>query len=46
MSKNVDLSDQVKETYELIVQCSDELEIKALYEKLTAEGYKCRVLIL
>ena len=41
-----DLSDKVKNTFELIIQCSNEDEIKSLYEKLTSEGYKCRVLIL
>lgn len=44
--KEKDLSDKVKDTYELIIQCSSEQEVKNLYKKLTEEGYRCRVLIL
>ena len=44
--KEIDLSDKVKETYELIIQLTNEEELKELYEQLTKEGYKCRVLVL
>lgn len=35
-----------QEKYELIVECNSEDHQRKLYEKLTAEGYKCRVLTL
>ena len=42
-----DLSDDLKETFEVIVECSDEMEQIKVYEKLTKENkYICRVLTL
>ena len=41
-----DLSDEVKEVYEVIIECGSELEQESVYYKLTQEGYKCRVLTL
>lgn len=34
------------ETFQIIITCSDEREQEITYNKLTNEGYKCRVLIL
>jgi len=36
----------VPETYELIIECKDEADQKAKYERFIAEGLKCRVLNL
>ena len=41
-----DLSDEVKEVYEVIIECGSELEQESVYYKLTQEGYQCRVLTL
>lgn len=41
-----DLSDKVKETFEVIIECSDEAQQEEVYNKLTNEGYTCRVLTL
>ena len=41
-----DLSGDLKETFEVIIQCGNEEEQEAAYEKLTKEGYICRVLTL
>ena len=41
-----DLSDSVKETFEVIIECTDEMQQEAVYTKLTSEGMKCRVLTL
>lgn len=41
-----DLSEDVKECYEVIVECSDEAEQERIYNKLTGEGLICRVLTL
>ena len=41
-----DLSDEVKDVFEVIVECGSELEQESVYYKLTQEGYKCRVLTL
>lgn len=46
-SEPKDLSDDLKETFEVIVECSDEMEQIEVYEKLTKENkYICRVLTL
>jgi len=37
---------QLEESFQLLVDCGDEPEQRALYERLTAEGRKCRVLTL
>jgi ParB-like chromosome segregation protein Spo0J len=36
----------VPETYEIIVECRDEADQKAKFEKLKSEGYKLRILTL
>lgn len=39
-------SPPVVESYQVVVDCRDEPQQRELYEKLTAEGYRCRVLTL
>lgn len=41
-----DLSDEVAETYEVIIECINETEQEQIYNSLIGEGYKCRVLTL
>lgn len=41
-----DLSGEVKEVYEVIIECHSEAEQEAVYYKLSREGYNCRVLTL
>ena len=41
-----DLSDDLKETFEVIIECGNEEEQEATYNKLIKEGYQCRVLTL
>ena len=41
-----DLSNQVGEMYQIIIDCENELEQERIYYKLTEEGLKCRTLIL
>jgi ParB-like chromosome segregation protein Spo0J len=41
-----EISTTIPETYELIVECKDEADQKAKYEKLKLEGYKLRILTL
>jgi ParB-like chromosome segregation protein Spo0J len=41
-----DISFSVPETYEIIVECKDEADQKAKYEKLKLEGYELRILTL
>jgi ParB-like chromosome segregation protein Spo0J len=41
-----DLSNDDLETYEVIVECANEMEQEQVYEKLVGEGYICRVLTL
>ena len=40
-----DLSVTLNDSYELIVECENENELEALYDKMTGEGYQCRVSI-
>lgn len=35
-----------KDQYEVVIECADEASQEAAYNKLIAEGYKCRVLTL
>lgn len=37
-------SDEYKQRFELVVECTGEGMQAELYDKLTAEGYKCRIL--
>ena len=41
-----DLSDKVGETFQVIVECENELQQEQVYYKLTQEGLECRVLTL
>lgn len=41
-----DLSDEVKEEFQIIIECKDEGQQEELYQKLTEEGLICRVLTL
>lgn len=41
-----DESEPSLETYQIIITCDNEKEQEIAYNKLTNEGYKCRVLIL
>ena len=41
-----DLSDELKETFEVIIECKNEAEQEQVFYKLTEEGYNCRVLTL
>ena len=41
-----DFSATIPETYELIVECKDEADQKQIFDKLTSEGYKLRILTL
>lgn len=41
-----DESGSLKETFEVIVTCEDEIDLQETYDKLVKEGYKCRVLTL
>jgi hypothetical protein len=37
---------EIPTTFELVVECDDEPAQQALYSRLTAEGFRCRVLML
>ena len=41
-----DLSDKIKETFEVIVECSDEIELEKTFNNLTKQKYVCRILTL
>ena len=34
----------IPETHQVIIDCSDEDELRQIYDQLTTEGYRCRVL--
>lgn len=36
----------IPESYQVVVECRDELDQQAIYERMRTEGYKCRVLTL
>lgn len=44
--KENDLSGEIYDTYEVIIECQNELEQEELYNRLIQEGLKCRVLTL
>jgi len=46
LNNETDASDIMEHTYEIAVECATEEEQKITYEKLRAQGYRCRVLIL
>lgn len=37
---------RIPEFYQVVVQCTDEADQRALYERLTAENRTCRLIIL
>jgi hypothetical protein len=37
---------RIREVFQVIVECHDEAEQRALYERIRGEGYRCRVLML
>jgi hypothetical protein len=37
---------EIPECLQVFVQCRDEQQQRELYERMTAEGFKCRVLVL
>lgn len=45
-ARRVRASAELRESFQLLVECPDEAEQRTLYERLTAEGRKCRVLTL
>ena len=42
-SERKDLSDAIKENYELIIKCNDENDLQFIYEELAERGYECRI---
>jgi hypothetical protein len=36
----------IVETFQVVVECRDEVEQQTVYERLTAEGYACKLLML
>ena len=44
--ERIDLSGEVGETYEVIVECDSEEEQEQIYYRLIGDGLKCRTLIL
>jgi len=36
----------IPESFQVVVECRDEAEQQAVYERLTAEGYACKLLML
>jgi sporulation protein YlmC with PRC-barrel domain len=45
-SEQKDLSDQLKETFEVIITCKDEKHQEQVYNKMIADGFKVRILTL
>ena len=39
-------SETVPEIYQVVVECRHEREQQAVFERMRAEGYRCRVLTL
>ena len=39
--ERIDLSDKIKEKYEIIIKCKNEIDLQEKYEKLIKEGYEC-----
>lgn len=46
ISSKEDLSENIKETYKIEVDCTGEKEQEILYNDLTKKGYSCRLLTL
>lgn len=45
-ASTVDLSEQIKESFEVIIECIDEKQQQQVYEELLSKGYIVRVLTL
>lgn len=45
-SKKKDISNDLKNEYKLEVDCVDENKLQKLYERLSKEGFECRILTL
>ena len=41
-----DISENLKEIWQVVVECHDEIEQQEIFEKLSAEGLECRLLTL
>lgn len=41
-----DISDKIKITFQVIIECQNELDLERTFEQLRSEGYQCRVLTL
>lgn len=37
---------ELRDAYQVVIECRDEAEQQAVYERMTEEGYKCRLLTL
>lgn len=46
LKEEKDLSNDIKETFEVIIECGDEEHQELTYNKLTKDGFLCRVLTL
>jgi ParB-like chromosome segregation protein Spo0J len=47
LPSRADLAERpIPESYQVVVECRDEQDQQSVYERLTAEGYHCRVLTL
>ena len=43
LQERKDISETLKEEFKLIVDCVDETNLQELYERLSEEGYECRI---
>ena len=43
IAERKDLSDTLKENYELIIKCNNENELEKMYEELVERGFECRI---
>jgi ParB-like chromosome segregation protein Spo0J len=41
-----DISEKIKTTFQIIIECKNEFELENTFEQLRSEGYECRVLTL
>lgn len=41
-----DLSDKIQNKFEISIECENEIEQEEIFNKLTEQGYKCRILTL
>ena len=43
LQERKDISETLKEEFKLIIDCVDETSLQELYERLSKEGYECRI---